>query len=243
MAATKHLLLLLAILPVCTAGCGAIEEHKDECIAECYDCWDAWCAWHRAKHCYANEPNLHAFGAGFRAGYIHIMNGGNGCPPMLAPRKYWGTHCCFRGDGCESPSLAWFNGFSQGVVQGLYEGVAGRNQIVTSRDLYGCECEETIDINAMLEAAKHNHTMAEPHLHPGETPDQLEWTPQPLPQGAYDQLQDANEIWDQEFFQPGTVEGSEAPLLEPVEQLPTETTENAVSPALIEFLDPFESAS
>jgi hypothetical protein len=220
---------------------------------DCRDHWDAWCAWRRARHCYKGEPNLYAFGAGFRAGYIHIMNGGDGCPPMLAPRKYWYGHCCTADDGCHSPSLSWFNGFAQGVVQGLYEGVAGRNQIVTSRDLYG-QCEEEIDIHAMLEhcqtqgqfAEPHLHEHAEPHLHEHAEPhlydsfepttsDDIEWTPQPLPAGAYEDLQDADEIWDDELFPEGAT--GEAPLLQPVEQLPTHTTEDAVSPALIEFLD------
>lgn len=231
MAVTNRLVVLLALLPALMAGCAALEEEKQECCSSCQDQWDAWCAWHRAKPCYSGEPHLHAFGAGFRAGYIHIMNGGDGCPPMLAPRKYWGENCCNRSPGCESPSLAWFNGFSQGVVQGLYEGVAGRNVIVTSRDLYG-QCQEEIDIHAMLE-----HCQQQGPMH-GPTPaDEFEWSPQPLPAGAVDELHGAEEIWNDEFF-PGTnSEEVDAPLLQPVEQLPTQGTDDEVSPALIEFLD------
>jgi hypothetical protein len=239
MPATKHLLILLALLPALSAGCSTLEYEKQECCMSCRDQWDAWCAWRRARSCYKGEPNLYAFGAGFRAGYIHIMNGGNGCPPMLAPRKYWYGHCCMSDDGCHSPSLSWFNGFAQGVVQGLYEGVAGRNQIVTSRDLYG-QCEEEIDIQAMLEHCHTQGQLSEPHLHDpthSTSPDELEWSPQPLPAGAYEDLQDADEIWDDELFPEGAAEETGAPLLQPVEQLPTQTTEDAVSPALIEFLE------
>ena len=198
----------------------------------------------RVKHCYADEPNLKAFGEGFRAGFIHIKNGGNGCPPLLPPRKYWSS-CCYRGCQGQAASVSWFNGFSQGVTQGLYDGVAGCNTIVTSRDLYGNQCEETIDITEMLEHVRENGSMSDPDwAQPGYgAPDEppFEWTPQPLPQGAYDNLQEAEGIWDENLFQPSGSEDFGAPQLEPIEQLPTGVSDDDVSPALIEFLDPFET--
>lgn len=245
MTGLKQWLLLLALLPAVTAGCAAIEEEKDECISDCLDKCRSWCVWHRVRRCYSDEPNLHAFGEGFRAGYLHIKNGGNGCPPLLPPRKYWSS-CCYRGCKGQSASVSWFNGFSEGVMQGLYDGVAGCNQVVTSRDLYGNECEEEIDIRAMLEHVQQNGSVTDPLWNnpvpaiPQEPQTHGEWMPQPLPQGAYDHLQEADEIWDDNLFQPSESNVIDAPLLEPVEPLPTDDSADGVSPALIEFLDPFE---
>lgn len=243
MTAVKRMLFLLLLVPSMMTGCSAIEEYKNDCCSACQDRMQSWRVWQRVKHCYADQPNIKAFAEGFRAGYIHIKNGGNGCPPLLPPRKYWNS-CCYRGCHGQAASVSWFNGFSQGVTQALYDGVAGCNQIVTSRDLYGCQCEETIDISAMLEHVRENGSMSEPTwAQPGfgspEDPT-FEWTPQPLPQGAYDNLQEAEGIWDEDLFRPSGSDGFDTPLLEPIEPLPTEDSEDAVSPALIEFLDPFE---
>ncbi len=244
MTAVKRTLFLLLLIPSLMTGCAAIEESKNDCFSTCQDRLQAWHIWRRVKHCYADEPNLKAFGEGFRAGFIHIKNGGNGCPPLLPPRKYWSS-CCYRGCQGQAASVSWFNGFSQGVTQGLYDGVAGSNTIVTSRDLYGNQCEETIDITEMLEHVRENGSMSDPDwAQPGYgAPDEppFEWTPQPLPQGAYDNLQEAEGIWDENLFQPSGSEDFGAPQLEPIEQLPTGVSDDDVSPALIEFLDPFET--
>ena len=46
-------------------------------------------AWSNYRSCQRDIPYLEDFGRGYRAGYIDVASGGDGCTPIMAPRRYW----------------------------------------------------------------------------------------------------------------------------------------------------------
>ena len=82
-------------------------------------------AWQdRAPH-FGDQPQLGAFGAGFRAGYTDVATGGTGCPPPLPPRKYWSWK--YQTPEGQAKVAAWFSGYPYGA-QAAEEEQAGEYQ-------------------------------------------------------------------------------------------------------------------
>jgi hypothetical protein len=90
--------LIVSIGLCASSGCVAIEAIKDYCryndnSNDFVMGWrnSVWArqAWHAQKGQFVGHPQFHAFGEGFRDGYISVASGGNGCPPPVPPRKYW----------------------------------------------------------------------------------------------------------------------------------------------------------
>jgi hypothetical protein len=87
-------------------------------------------AWHSRKHCFANQQYLKDFARGFKAGYIAIANGDDGCTPAFPPREYWG----WKYQSCEGQArvAAWYAGFPYGAKAAEEDGVGGWTQIQSS---------------------------------------------------------------------------------------------------------------
>lgn len=101
-------------------------------------------AWASCRDIYVDcEPNLYDFGLGFRAGYVAVAGGGNGCPPTLPPQRYWGAR--FQNDSGRAQAVSWYNGYSHGVEVAMADGVGGNSGMVTSLELYP-QCRTTAEI-------------------------------------------------------------------------------------------------
>jgi hypothetical protein len=90
-------------------------------------------AWHSRKHCYANQRYLKEFARGFKAGYMDVAAGGNGCTPAFPPREYWGWN--YQSREGQARVSAWFSGYPYGAQAAEQEGVGNWTQIQTSRSI------------------------------------------------------------------------------------------------------------
>ncbi len=100
---------------VSSAGCAAMNEFCDELVVHAMV--------RQAQQQYSVPCNLGPaeachYKAGWRAGYYSVATGGDGCPPLVPPQKYWKlTH----------PSRAcqvdvWYRGFAAGARAGHEQG-------------------------------------------------------------------------------------------------------------------------
>ncbi len=87
-------------------------------------------AWHEQKHQFAGHQQFRAFGEGFRAGYVNVASGGNGCPPAVPPRKYWSWKYQTPEGQCKV--AAWFEGFTYGAQAAESDGAGNFQQIQVS---------------------------------------------------------------------------------------------------------------
>ncbi len=87
-------------------------------------------AWHSRKHCHSHERYMKEFSRGFKAGYMSVAGGGDGCTPSHAPREYWGWQ--YQSAEGQTRVASWFAGFPQGVHAAEQDGVGGWTQIQTS---------------------------------------------------------------------------------------------------------------
>ncbi len=116
------------LLPV---GCHQLQSDYNDCVTAKRDTMQAQMAWWRCHKAYKGQIDyLQDFGAGFRAGYLDILNGGAGCPPTLPPENYW--YVKYQNATGKERIAAWFAGFSEGVAVATSEGVRGQNYIPLS---------------------------------------------------------------------------------------------------------------
>jgi hypothetical protein len=113
----------------------------------------AWAhkAWHARKEQFVGEPQLHAFGIGFRDGYVAVASGGNGCPPPLPPRWFWNWRYQ-TGEG-QAQVAAWFAGYPHGARAADEEGAGLYQQIQVSHPIevqYSPEFQQAITAQEML---------------------------------------------------------------------------------------------
>ncbi len=87
-------------------------------------------AWRARVHEFSDQPHLLTFGAGFRAGYKNVASGGNGCPPPVPPRKYWGWK--YQTEKGQAKVSAWYSGFPYGAIAGEQKGVGNFRDIQVS---------------------------------------------------------------------------------------------------------------
>jgi hypothetical protein len=90
-------------------------------------------AWHSRKHCYANQQYMKDFARGFKAGYMAVAAGGDGCTPAFAPREYWGWK--YQSSEGQARVAAWFSGFPYGAQAAEQDGIGAWTQIQTSRGI------------------------------------------------------------------------------------------------------------
>jgi hypothetical protein len=124
-------------------GCTALSNLQDNLSYN--DSWSEWVigqrnaawsarAWHLRKHHFCNEKYLDDFCAGFRAGYIDVASGSNGCTPSFPPQEYWGWK--YQSAEGQGRVAAWFAGFPHGARAAEEDGVGHFSQIQMSSTVY-----------------------------------------------------------------------------------------------------------
>ena len=127
--------LMLAVGVTLLSGCYSLQTAFTDDMIAWRNYRAAQSAWWSCRDVYVDcEPNLYDFGLGFRAGYINVASGGNGCPPTLPPQRYWGPY--YQSDCGREQVVAWYNGYAHGVELATADGMGNSNQIVTSMELY-----------------------------------------------------------------------------------------------------------
>jgi hypothetical protein len=151
-AATRkaHGLLLTAALALCSAGCTALtapatlvtgpvhgikeqlqyNDEADELITGWRNLVYSQNAWRQHRPQFEAHPYVNDFGYGFRAGYCSVASGGNGCPPPVAPRRYWSWK--YQTPEGQAKVAAWFEGFPHGVRAAEEEGIGNWSEIQVS---------------------------------------------------------------------------------------------------------------
>lgn len=108
-------------------------------------------AWHARKWQFVDEPQFHAFGQGFRDGYVSVAGGGNGCPPPLPPRRYWNWR--YQTAEGQAQVAAWFAGFPHGAQAADEEGAGLYQQIQVSHPIevqYSPEFQNAVVAQEMI---------------------------------------------------------------------------------------------
>lgn len=134
----------LAAMALLQSGCGALNEYKIDSRNHLL----ARRAWNCLEDVYRDVEYPYDFGRGFRAGYFNVAGGGNGCPPVLPPRKYWTVNLV--NPLGHRRTHAWFEGFKYGAMVAEQDGVGVWITLPTGHP----EPPPPIDIAEMLEAAK-----------------------------------------------------------------------------------------
>ncbi|GIW91314.1 MAG: hypothetical protein KatS3mg109_1746 [Pirellulaceae bacterium] len=128
----------LAAMP-CGSGCTAVQGVREyiaynDMTNDFVLNWrnSAWAsqAWHMRKWQFVDQPYFREFGEGFRAGYIDVANGGNGCTPALPPRKYWNWR--YQTAEGQAKVAAWFAGYPHGARAAEEDGAGLFSQIQVS---------------------------------------------------------------------------------------------------------------
>lgn len=138
---------LQTILVTCSVfvmtGCYSAMDHIEEHKLQCRNHLDAWDSWRDMKHHYQTVPYRSDFKAGYKAGYLDIVNGGDGCQPLLPPRKYMHAH--YQTPEGKKKALTWFEGFSHGAIAAEQDGAGHWNKIVLSPQ-YRLNMQQKCDI-------------------------------------------------------------------------------------------------
>ncbi len=109
---SKNLLLAFWLVTP-FAGCASLNdahyEHTQKARARA-----AWrCVPDRAKqHCYPKD-----YEQGWKDGFYDVATGGKGCPPVVAPQKYWRPEQVL--ESCDNERHAYYDGFQDGAACAL----------------------------------------------------------------------------------------------------------------------------
>jgi hypothetical protein len=138
---TLSLALLLFTAASCASftGCSAMHGAKESWLYN--GGWNdaimgyrnqAWAnkSWHARKHQFCRERHFHEFAEGFRAGYMAVADGSDGCTPAFAPRQYWSWRYQ-SAEGQEKVS-SWYAGYPHGARAAEEDGIGNWTQIQTS---------------------------------------------------------------------------------------------------------------
>ena len=110
--------LMGLILPVILmTGCAELQEAKIN-LRNHYLSKEAWNDL-REEYCSMNFEK--DFGRGFREGYFEVASGGNGCPPVLPPQRYWSVR--YMSTEGRERTEAWFSGYRYGAMVAEQDGV------------------------------------------------------------------------------------------------------------------------
>jgi len=107
----------LKLLVACTllgvGGCSALNDHHYEKTqrARAREAWRQHGAKCKDQACEKD------YACGWKDGFYDIATGGKGCPPVVAPCKYWAPSQIL--DDHDSRRLAYYNGFQDGVACSL----------------------------------------------------------------------------------------------------------------------------
>lgn len=166
--------LLFSILLVSQlTGCFTIRSYFDELHYSRKIENRAEKIWGESKGAYRHvEHHLEDFGRGFVAGYESTAKGGDGCPPVLPPTRYWRTK--YSNDVGKKHIVAWFDGYQHGAAAAQGDNAAYGRRLLTSQEIYQ-NCRNYVEYYP--EDLKDTHP--EPiELAPERIP--LELTPPPL---------------------------------------------------------------
>ncbi len=145
-----HLVLLSAALAVVCSGCTVLTapaslvagpvrgikeqmhyyDEADELITGWRNLVWSQASWKKHQEQFESHPYVHDFGEGFRAGYRNVASCGNGCPPPVAPRKYWSWR--YQTPEGQAKMAAWFEGYPHGARAAEEEGIGNWSQIQIS---------------------------------------------------------------------------------------------------------------
>lgn len=109
------------------------ESWNDWVVSQRNAAWSAR-AWHLRKHHFCREKYLDDFCAGFRAGYMDVAAGSNGCTPAFPPQEYWGWK--YQSAEGQGRVAAWFSGYPHGARAAEEDGVGHFSQIQMSSGIY-----------------------------------------------------------------------------------------------------------
>lgn len=118
--------VLLALAGFSLTGCADLQELKIN-FRNRYLASEAWDALQETYGCMNYETD---FGRGFRAGYYDVASGGNGCPPILPPERYWSAR--YMNTTGRARTEAWFSGFRYGAMVAEQDGVGIFIELPTS---------------------------------------------------------------------------------------------------------------
>lgn len=153
------------------------ESWNDWVISQRNAAWSAR-AWHLRKHHFCREKYLDDFCAGFRAGYMDVASGSNGCTPAFPPQDYWGWK--YQSAEGQGRVAAWFAGYPHGARAAEEDGVGHFSQIQMSSGIYN-----EYDQAGIVEAPTHLYPMPEnlpPYANP--LPPHAQAVPGGIPQGV-----------------------------------------------------------
>ena len=91
------------------AGCASIEDCKYETGQKLR----AWHAFEEYKHT-CGSPLSIDYACGWKSGYYDVATGGNGCPPLTAPQRYWKPSQILA--RCDQDRKQWYIGFQDGAA-------------------------------------------------------------------------------------------------------------------------------
>lgn len=110
-------LLLGGFVLLMASGCADFQQEK----IKARNRYLARTTWENLEVVYDHMEFTEDFGRGFREGYYDVAMGGNGCPPVIPPRRYWSVkYASPRG---HQQTHAWFEGFRYGAVVAEQDGV------------------------------------------------------------------------------------------------------------------------
>lgn len=139
-------LLAMAICTLAGAGCAQFQEYANENIIASRNKKMALEAWRSVENAYPiGKPYRKHFKDGFIDGYYDVASGGDGCPPVLPPPKYW--EACYQSPEGHEKIRMWFNGFSEGVMVAKLDGAGTWSQIPISLNA-NCEYPEGMEPGA-----------------------------------------------------------------------------------------------
>ncbi|MBX9654031.1 hypothetical protein K2Y11_10485 [bacterium] len=98
-------------------GCAELQEAKID-LRNRYIAREAWKDL-REVYCEMNFEK--DFGRGFREGYFDVAAGGNGCPPVIPPERYWSVR--YMSTEGRARTEAWFSGYRYGAMVAEQDGV------------------------------------------------------------------------------------------------------------------------
>lgn len=108
------------------AGCAELQEVK----IDFRNRYLAHEAWRDLREVYCDMNYEKDFGRGFRTGYYDVASGGNGCPPILPPQRYWSVR--YMSTEGRARTEAWFAGFRYGAMVAEQDGIGVFIELPTS---------------------------------------------------------------------------------------------------------------
>ena len=109
---------------------------------------------------YGNDKSS-PFRDGFLEGYHEILQGGDGCLPVVPPKRYWSWR--YQSAGGQAAVSDWFNGFSAGVAAAKEDGLNGLSCVPLSYQYNGAS-------DVPIEAMPMDGANPIEQLEPGQTP-------------------------------------------------------------------------